>query len=127
VLETGVDIVEIERVRALAARFGERFRRRVYTDREWAECHARPASLAARFAAKEAALKALGQREIAYHEIEVVRVADGRPRLRLHGRAAARARDLGVVDLALSLAHSRTYAVAVVVLRRATPDAVAYE
>ncbi len=125
-LETGVDIVEIDRVAALAARFGERFQRRVFTPAEWAECASRPASLAARFAAKEAVIKALGCREIALHEVEVVRQEGDRPRIRLHGRAAARARDLAVEELALSLSHSRRYAVASVVLRRATHDAVAY-
>jgi len=125
-LETGIDIVEIDRVALLASRYGERFRRRVFTEREWVACAGRPQSLAARFAAKEAVIKALGCREIALHEIEVVRQEDGRPRIALHGRALARARDLGVQDLAVSLSHSRLYAVASVVLRRATHDAVAY-
>lgn len=126
-LEVGIDIVEIARVRRLAERYGERFRRRVYTDVEWADCAGRPASLAGRFAAKEAAIKALGIPEIALHEVEVVRPNGGRPRLRLRGRAARRAQDLAVTDLALSLSHSREYAVAVVVLQRGTRDAVAYE
>jgi holo-[acyl-carrier protein] synthase len=125
-LETGIDIVEIDRIADLAARYGARFQRRVYTAREWAECADRPHSLAARFAAKEAAIKALGCREIALHEVEVVRQDDGRPRLALHGRAADRARDLAVQEIAVSLSHSRVYAVASVVLRRATRDAVAY-
>ena len=125
-LETGVDIVEIDRVAALAARYGERFRRRVFTSQEWADCVGRPASLAARFAAKEAVIKALGCREVALHEIEVLRQADGRPRIGLSGRALSRARDLGVQELAVSLSHSHAYAVASVVLFRATRDAVAY-
>lgn len=118
--------MEIERIAALAERFGERFRRRVFSLQEWADCAGRPASIAARFAAKEAVIKALGCREIALHEIEVVRRPDGRPRIGLHGRAAQRARELGVEDLAVSLSHSRDYAVASVVLRRSTRDAVAY-
>src|SRR5215207_9986463 len=109
-LETGVDIVEIERIASLAERYGERFRRRVFSPREWADCEGRPASLAARFAAKEAVIKALGSREIALHEIEVVRREDGRPRIGLRGRAAQRALDLGVQELAVSLSHSREYA-----------------
>jgi holo-[acyl-carrier protein] synthase len=125
-LETGVDIVEIERIADLARRFGDRFGRRVFTALEWREYADRPASLAARFAAKEAVIKALGHREIALHEIEVVRGADGRPRIALHGRAAERAREQGVEELVVSLSHSRRYAVASVVLQRATLDAVAY-
>jgi len=125
-LETGIDIVEVDRIAELVSRYGDRFRRRVYTAQEWTDCEGRAQSLAARFAAKEAVIKALGCREIALHEIEVVRRADGRPHIALHGRAAARARDLGVEDLVVSLSHSRVYAVASVVLRRATHDAVAY-
>ena len=118
VLETGVDIVEIPRVGELVRRYGERFRARVYTDREWSDCAGRVASLAARFAAKEATIKALGSREPALHEIEVVRPAASRPRIRLRGRAAEVARRQGVRELALSLSHARDHAVAVVVLRR---------
>ena len=117
-LETGVDIVEIDRVAALVRRYGERFRDRVYTRREWADCAGRVESLAARFAAKEATIKALGSREPALHEIEVVRPPDSRPRLRLHGRAAEVARRIGVRELALSLTHGREHAVAFVVAVR---------
>lgn len=115
-LHVGIDIIEVERVAALAERFGARFKARVFSDQEWAVGLRSPASLAARFAAKEAAIKALGQRTIAYHEVEVVRAPDQPPALRLHGRAAARAGELGVSEMALSLSHSRAYAVAVVVL-----------
>ncbi len=117
-VETGIDIVEIPRVDALVRRYGDRFRARVYTDREWADCAGRAESLAARFAAKEATIKALGSREPALSEIEVVRHRDSRPRLRLRGRAAEVARRQGVRELALSLSHGREHAVAVVVLLR---------
>ncbi|MCI0347652.1 MAG: holo-ACP synthase [Chloroflexi bacterium] len=117
-VETGIDIVEIPRVDALVRRYGDRFRARVYTDREWADCAGRAESLAARFAAKEATIKALGSREPALSEIEVVRYRDSRPRLRLRGRAAEVARRQGVRELALSLSHGREHAVAVVVLLR---------
>lgn len=117
-LQTGVDIVEIPRIGDLVRRYGDRFRRRVYTAREWADCAANAASLAARFAAKEATIKALGSRRLALHEIEVVRPAGQRPRVRLHGRAADLARAQGVAELALSLSHGREHAVAVVVLHR---------
>lgn len=119
VLETGVDIVEIRRIADLANRFGNRFGQRVYSADEWREWRDRPASLAARFAAKEATIKALGSREIALHEIRVARSDDARPSLELTGRARARADALGVRQLAVSLSHSREYAVAVVVLERA--------
>lgn len=117
-LQTGVDIVEITRVGRLVGRYGERFRARVYTAREWADCDGRTASLAARFAAKEATIKALGSREPALHEIEVVRGTGGAPRIRLRGRAAELAREQGVRELAVSLSHAQKHAVAVVVLLR---------
>lgn len=117
-LETGVDIVEIPRIGDLVRRFGDRFRARVFTAREWSDCAGNISSLAARFAAKEATIKALGSRHAALHEIEVVRQPDQRPQIRLRGRAAELARQLGVRELALSLSHGREHAVAVVVLRR---------
>jgi len=118
VLQTGVDIVEIPRVQRLARRFGERFRARVYTTREWLDCDGRAPSLAARFAAKEATIKALGSRTPALHEIEVVGGLGERPRIRLSGRAAELAREQGVRELALSLSHAQEHAVAMVVLLR---------
>jgi holo-[acyl-carrier protein] synthase len=121
-LQVGVDIVEIPRVEASLRRFGDRFRHRVYTARELAETGERGSSLAARFAAKEAVIKALGSADIALHEIEVVRPIGCRPEVRLRGRAAARAAALGVQELSLSLSHSQDYAVAMVVLRQSLPD-----
>ena len=117
-IATGVDIVEIERVAGLLARHGDRFRRRVYTDREWLDAGGRVESLAARFAAKEALIKALGSKEPALLDIEVVRPERSQPTLRLWGRAAEIARSLGVRELSLSLSHGREYAVAVVVAVR---------
>jgi holo-[acyl-carrier protein] synthase len=121
-LEVGVDIVEIARVEASLRRFGDRFRQRVFTSLELVESCERPHSLAARFAAKEATIKALGWSDIALHEIEVQRPPGSRPTLHLRGRAAARAVALDVAELALSLSHSREYAVAVVVLQRRNGD-----
>ena len=117
-IQTGVDIVEIHRVAELLQKHGERFRRRVYTDREWAESGGRVESLAARFAAKEALIKALGSREPALREIEVVRPEFSQPTLRLWGRAAEVARALSVQQLTVSLSHGKEHAVAVVVLVR---------
>jgi holo-[acyl-carrier protein] synthase len=119
-LQVGVDIVEISRIERSLRRFGDRFRRRVYTARELADSRELVASLAARFAAKEATIKALGQTDIAFQEVEVIRSPGGRPTLRLLGRAAEHAAGLGVVELALSLSHCREYAVAMVVLHQKT-------
>jgi len=116
VLETGVDIVEVARVARLASRYGDRFADRVFSGDEWRDCRGRPHSLAARFAAKEATIKALGTPNVALHEIRVVKPDGQRPVLQLTGRARARADAMGVRHLALSLSHSRDYAVAVVVL-----------
>jgi holo-[acyl-carrier protein] synthase len=118
VIATGVDIVEIGRVAELLARHGDRFRQRVYTDREWCDSGGRVESLAARFAAKEALIKALGSREPALREIEVVRPERSQPSLRLWGRAAEVARSLGVRELSVSLSHGQAHAVALVVVVR---------
>lgn len=117
-IATGVDIVEIDRVADLLARHGDRFRQRVYTDREWHDSGGRVESLAARFAAKEALIKALGSREPALREIEIVRPERTQPTMRLWGRAAEIARTLAVRELSVSLSHGRAHAVAVVVVVR---------
>ena len=116
-LIAGVDILEIERVRRVAERYGERFYRRIYTEGEIAYCRGRAPQLASRFAAKEAVMKALGTgaRGVHWTDIEVVRGRGQAPRIELHGTALARAKRLGLTDLALSLSHSRDYAVASVV------------
>lgn len=121
-LETGVDIVEIDRVADLAQRYGERFGRRVFAPDEWRAFQHQPNSLAARFAAKEAVIKALGSPNMALHEIRVLRPPGQRPTIELVGRARARADALGVRQISISLSHSQRYAVAFVVLDCA-PDA----
>ena len=116
-LVTGIDIIEIHRIRDVIARWGDRFLRRIYTPEELAFCNGKDNRLAARFAAKEATSKALGLgiRGIAWKEIEVVRQRGHPPSLRLHGRAAKRAEFLGIAHLTISISHSRDYAVASVV------------
>ena len=116
-LTTGVDIIEIERIQRAFERWGDRFLRRIYTEDEATYCRGRSPNLAVRFAAKEAAMKALGTglRGVGWKDIEVVRNQAGAPSLLLHGRALLRAESLGVEELALSLSHSRNYAVAFVV------------
>lgn len=115
-------MVEIERIRHSHNRFGERFLSRIYTAAEQAYCLSKrnaAESLAARFAAKEAAAKALGtgiSHGITWLEIEVLRERSGRPALAFHGRAAKRAEHMGVRHAALSLTHTGTLAAASVVL-----------
>ena len=123
ILGLGTDLIEIPRIRASLDRFGARFLERVFTPREIAYCQRKRTgmaqSLAARFAAKEAGAKALGTgiaRGILWAEIEVENLSSGQPTLLLHGRAALRARQLGVLSSTLSLTHSRDLAIAVVLL-----------
>lgn len=117
----GIDTVHLGNLRESLAAFGERFMCRLFTDGERATAAAQADGgldrLAARFAAKEAAIKALGLGDIGvnWRDIEVVRAADGAPRLCLHGRAAQRARALGIRGLAVSMSHDGDQACAVVV------------
>ena len=123
VIGVGIDIVPIARVEALIARHGDRALRRLFTDgeRAFVGTQAFPAvNLAARIAAKEAAYKALSgdedARAISWKELEVERLEDGRPVLRLHGKAAARFTALGAARCHLSLTHSGGVAAAVVII-----------
>jgi holo-[acyl-carrier protein] synthase len=116
-LSTGVDLVEIERFQAAVQRHGERFLRRVFTERELEDVGHNIASLAARFAAKEAVSKALGTGigPIAWKEIEVLRGEARQPVLYLHGEAAHRAETLGLSTWSVSLSHTQTHAIAMAV------------
>ncbi|GAB4259309.1 MAG: holo-[acyl-carrier-protein] synthase [Deferrisomatales bacterium] len=120
----GLDLVAIERIGELRRRRGERFVRRVFTEGERDACLGRAEpdpSLAARFAAKEAAMKALGTgwgEGVGWHDVEVVSERGRPPRLALHGAAAARGAGLGVDTVHLSLTHDAGVAGAVVVLER---------
>jgi holo-[acyl-carrier protein] synthase len=116
-LATGVDLVEIERFTSAVERHGERFLKRVFTDRELAEVGNNLASLAARFAAKEAVSKALGTGigPVSWREIEVLRGEARQPLLSLHGQAARLAESLGYCTWSISLSHTHEYAVALVV------------
>jgi holo-[acyl-carrier protein] synthase len=114
---TGIDIVELDRVARVLGRHPERFLARVYTPAEVAHCRGRVPELAVRFAAKEATMKALGTgiRGVAWRDIEVLPNRRGKPLLRLHGTAAARAAAIGFVEADITLTHAREYAAAVVV------------
>ncbi|HYP18715.1 MAG TPA: holo-ACP synthase [Chloroflexia bacterium] len=116
-LQCGVDLIEISRIQLALDRWGERFLRRVWTEREIAACRGRHRELAARFAAKEAASKALGTGivGIVWRELEVLPDRRGKPLLFLHGQARARADELGLNTWALSITHSRDLACAFVV------------
>jgi holo-[acyl-carrier protein] synthase len=124
ILGVGVDVCDVERIRrALDAPTGTRFRKRVFTDGEQAYCEARRrgrfASYAARFAAKEAAMKALGTgwaAGVAWRDFEVVRGTGAAPRLVLHGKAAALARRRGMVRWLLALSHTDASALASVIV-----------
>ncbi len=119
---TGIDLTEIARIQKTIARFGDRFLDRIYTPREKAYCMRKrkaAESFAARFAAKEAAAKALGtgiSHGVTWLEIEVTRAPSGRPGLQFFGRAARLAASLGVMHAALSLTHTENLAMASVVL-----------
>jgi holo-[acyl-carrier protein] synthase len=115
----GVDIIEIERVEKVLAKYGQRFLQRVYTPLEAAFCRGRVSELAARFAAKEAVMKALGTgaRGVAWREIEVLPNHRGKPLVYLHGRARKRAERIGLEEIDISMSHSRELAVAFVVAR----------
>ena len=117
----GVDIIEIARVRRALDDFGDRFLRRVYTERERERYAHRVSELAARFAAKEATSKVLGTgiRGIRWREMEVLPNPRGKPVLVLHGEARERAARLGLTDFSVSMTHSRTDAIALVVAVRA--------
>ncbi len=116
-IRTGVDLIAVGRVESLLERYGARFAHRVFTDRELEACKGRPDRLAARFAAKEAVSKALGTGigQVAWREIEVVSDSSGRPELRLEGRAAELAAELGLRLWSVSLSHTQEQAVAFVI------------
>jgi holo-[acyl-carrier protein] synthase len=113
--ELGIDIIKVERIRASIERFGERFSKRVLTTNEQRYVRMRPETFAGRWAAKEAVSKVLGLgvRGIGWRDIEVERLPTGQPAVRLHGRAAARAEQLGMERIALSISHESDYAVAI--------------
>jgi holo-[acyl-carrier protein] synthase len=118
----GIDLIEVARLEDALGRHGDRFVDRVFTGAERAACDHRAdrvLALAARFAAKEACLKALGTgwaEGLGFRDVEVVRDGDGPPRIVLHGAAARRAEALGVLRSHVSLTHQPGIAAAVVVL-----------
>lgn len=122
IVGTGIDITEVPRVAAAIERFGRRFLERVFTAAEIAYCDSKPNRVeryAARFAAKEAALKAIGtgwRRGVAWRDVEVGREPGGRPTLAYSGKAAEFASRLGAKRISLSLSHTQEHAIAQVIL-----------
>ncbi len=122
IVGTGVDLAEVDRIRAAIERYGSRFVERIYTAGEIAYVERkanRYERYAARFAAKEAGMKAIGtgwKRGVRWRDFEVANLPTGRPTLRLHGKAAAFAERLGVRSIALSLTHTSGMAMAQVIL-----------
>lgn len=116
-LRSGVDLIELERVEAVIKRYGSRFLKRVFTPRELAEVGDNTASLAARFAAKEAVAKALGTGigDVGWQEIEILRGPARQPNLHLSGRAASLADQLDLDVWSISLTHSQSHAIALAV------------
>ena len=113
--ELGIDIIKVDRIRAAIDKFGARFSGRVLTSAENRYVRGRPETFAGRWAAKEAVSKVLGLgvRGIGWRDIEIERLPTGQPAVRLHGRAASRAEQLGMARIAVSITHEADYAVAV--------------
>lgn len=117
----GVDIIEIARIEQAITHWGDRFLHRIYTDAELKHYRDRPESLAARFAGKEAVVKALGASDcgISWGDIEILAEPGGRPLVNLYRRAKEQSKSLGLKGMAISLSHSRNYAIAFVVGEKA--------
>jgi holo-[acyl-carrier protein] synthase len=122
IVGTGIDIAEVPRIAEAISRFGARFIQRVYSEGEIKYCDSKANRIeryAARFAAKEAAMKALGtgwNHGVRWRDIEVRRQPGGRPTIAFHGRAAEFAEKLGAKHVALSLSHTELHAFAQVIL-----------
>jgi holo-[acyl-carrier protein] synthase len=122
IVGTGVDLAEVPRIRASIERYGEKFIRRIYTPAEIAYVERKANKLeryAARFAAKEAGMKAIGtgwRRGVTWQDFEVANLPSGKPTLLLHGVAARFAEKLGVKNISLSITHTAELGMAHVIL-----------
>ena len=116
-LHSGIDIIEIDRIQNVLIKHPERFLRKIFTEYEINYCRGRATQLAARFASKEAAMKALGTgiRGVGWREVEVQRLRSGKPYIILHGRAKKRAESMGIKKIELSISHSKNLATAMAV------------
>jgi holo-[acyl-carrier protein] synthase len=118
--EVGVDLVDIDRIVGVLDRYPDRFRGRILTDAEDRYCRRRPERIAGRWAAKEAVSKVLGLgvRGVGWREIEILPNRAGQPQVTLHARAAARAAQLRLAEVTVSISHERRMAVAVALAER---------
>ena len=116
-LATGVDLIEIARIEEVVTRHGKHYLQRIYTPAELEQCGQRAESLAGRFAAKEAVAKALGSGigDVRWREIEVLGDENNAPVLTLHGEALKKANVLGLSTWSVSISHSQSHSVALVV------------
>lgn len=116
-LRTGIDIIEIARIERVISLWKESFLQRIYTGAELEACINQIPALAARFAAKEAVMKALGtgMKGVSWREIEILYDTDGIPQVRLYGRAYHRAKEQGIDNFCITLSHTKEYAVASVI------------
>jgi holo-[acyl-carrier protein] synthase len=114
ITELGIDIIKVDRIQHSLERFGDRFTNRVLTPSEQRYVRGRAETMAGRWAAKEAVSKVLGLgvRGIGWRDIEIERLPTGQPAVRLHGRAQARADQLGMGRIAVTISHEADYAVA---------------
>jgi len=117
ILRTGVDLIEISRIEEAIARHGSHYLERIYTPSELEQCGRRAESLAGRFAAKEAAAKALGSGigDVSWKDIEILGDEANAPVLRLHGVALKKAHDLNLTTWSVSISHSQSHSIAMVV------------
>jgi len=118
----GIDLAEVDRIREAIERHGQRFIQRIYTEKEIAYVERKANKFeryAARFAAKEAGMKAVGtgwKRGVRWRDFEVTNLPSGRPTLQLYGEAAKFAENLGVRNIALSITHTAAEGIAIVIL-----------
>ena len=116
-LATGVDLIEIGRIEEVISRHGNHYLERIYTPAELEQCGRRTESLAGRFAAKEAAVKALGCGigDVSWKEIEILGDEQNAPAIKLYGMAEQKAKELGLTIWSVSISHSQSHSVAFVV------------
>jgi holo-[acyl-carrier protein] synthase len=116
-LQTGVDLMEVERIARAIERHGDLFLKRIYTKKELEQFGDNIPSLAARFAAKEAVAKALhtGIGDVEWTDIEILRGPNKQPVLNLYGAAEKRAAEMKLKEWSISLSHTRRHAIAMVV------------
>ena len=116
-ITTGVDIISVDRLAKAVDQWQDSFLKRIYTDSELEYCKGATSSLAARFAAKEAVMKAIGcgMFNTNWRDIEILTESNGKPYINLKGRSRNIANEKGINDFAVSLSHDKHYAIAFVV------------